>query len=97
MGRRDVERAVDAVFVQCIVSVDSMRAFGRAISLVRRLSVVPGRAHFALLASALEEQQQALQALRKNAPQIATRHVYRRDRALQAFFQAERIEAARQR
>jgi hypothetical protein len=93
MGTHGVMDAVDSLFVRCISSADSLKAFQKAASLVAHLSRTQDREHFAHLAAALDAQKLVLQTLRKNQRQQSHQHAQRRDRALKAFYQAH--EAAR--
>jgi hypothetical protein len=80
--------AVDALFVRCIASADSLRAFRKAASRVKRLSETLDREHFAHLAAALDAQTVALETLRGNQRAQMSEHMQRRDRELDAFYAA---------
>jgi hypothetical protein len=97
MGTTAVADAVDALFVKCISSVDSLRAFRKAALLVQRLAQTPEREHFAHLAAALDAQQRVLQTLRKNQRYQVSQHARARDRELRAFYEAHEAVGATRR
>lgn len=95
MRKGHVRDAVDDLFVHCIASADSLKAFRRAAALVQRLALVPACEHFSHLAAALHEQTRVL--TRTNHLQRMSLHARSRDRELDAFFEALQRNAERSR
>lgn len=93
MATKNVNDAVDALFVRCISSSNCLKTFQHAASLVHRMARAPRQACWEHLAVALDEQVNFLRMLRTNHGWQANLHAARRDSALNAFYRAHRRRA----
>ena len=66
MATKNVTDAVNALFVRCIASENSLKTFQHAASLVHRMARAPRQACWEHLAVALDEQVHFLRMLRTN-------------------------------